>query len=331
MISILMPIKNTSLYLSDCLDSILAQTFEDWELLAVNDHSTDSSLELLQNYAQKDARIRVYNNTGNGIIAALRLAYSKSKGEFITRMDSDDLMEANKLEQLEKQLKQAGKGYLAVGQVNYFAEGELGQGYLNYANWLNELTQIGQNFREIYKECVIPSPCWMVYRADLDSCGAFEPDRYPEDYDLCFRFYAQGLKVLPSAAVLHQWRDYGTRTSRTHEHYANNQFISIKTHYFRQLDYNPKGGLVLWGVGKRGKAIAKALQKEAVSFRWLCNNPKKIGHNIYGVIVEAVEQLANIIDPQVIVSIASPDEQPLVCLELENLGLEAAKDYFLFC
>lgn len=331
MVSILMPVKNTSLYLSDCLDSILAQTYQNWELIAINDHSTDSSLAILQQYSQKDARIQVYNNTDTGIITALRLAFSKSKGTLITRMDSDDLMEVTKLAILVKQLKEAGEGHLAIGQVNYFSEDKLGQGYRNYAAWLNELTQKGQNFKEIYKECVIPSPCWMVHRTDLNSCGAFEPDRYPEDYDLCFRFYAQGLKVLPSLTILHQWRDYGTRTSRTHEHYANNQFINIKTHYFKQLDYNPQRTLVLWGVGKRGKAIAQTLQAERLSFSWFCNNPKKIGHRIYDVIIESVEQLSHLTHPQVIVSIASPDEQPLVCQELELLGLKAAEDYFLFC
>jgi len=171
----------------------------------------------------------------------------------------------------------------------------------------------------------------MVYRDDLDSCGAFTPNRYPEDYDLCFRFYAQGLKILPSVYILHQWRDYGTRTSRTHEHYANNQFIAIKTHYFSQLDYDSKRTLVLWGAGKRAKAIAQALQQLNIPFRWLCNNPKKIGHQIYGLLVENIEQLPKISKPQVLVSIASPEEQPLVCQELDNMGLSAAKDYFLFC
>ncbi|MCP4438962.1 MAG: glycosyltransferase family 2 protein [Aureispira sp.] len=330
-ISILMPAKNTSNYLAACLDSILAQTYKNWELLVVDDHSTDHSLELLHEYAQQDARIQVFSNQDHGIIAALRLAYSQSKGQFITRMDSDDLMESNKLEQLQAQLEQAGKGYLAIGQVNYFAEGELGQGYKNYAQWLNGLTQEGQNFKEIYKECVIPSPCWMIYREDLESSRAFEPNRYPEDYDLCFRFYAQGLKILPSASILHQWRDYGTRTSRTHEHYANNQFIAIKTHYFKQLDYDPERTLVLWGAGKRAKAIAQALLGLEVPFRWLCNNPKKIGHQIYGLLVEDIMQLNQISRPQVLVSIASPDEQSLVCQELEKMGLIAAQDYFLFC
>jgi len=57
------------------------------------------------------------------------------------------------------------------------------------------LTAKGNNFQEIYKECVIPSPCWMIYRTDMDKCQAFLPNRYPEDYDLCFRFYENGMRT----------------------------------------------------------------------------------------------------------------------------------------
>ncbi|MCW9041214.1 MAG: glycosyltransferase, partial [Flavobacteriales bacterium] len=82
MISIIMPVKNTSLYLSECLNSIINQTEKNWELIAVNDHSTDNSKEILASFANQDNRIKVWDNTGNGIIDALQLAYSKSSGTF---------------------------------------------------------------------------------------------------------------------------------------------------------------------------------------------------------------------------------------------------------
>ena len=75
MISILLPVYNNSLHLGECLDSILAQSEASWELIAVNDHSTDDSWQILQRYALRDARIRPRRNTGpKGIIPALRIA-----------------------------------------------------------------------------------------------------------------------------------------------------------------------------------------------------------------------------------------------------------------
>ena len=260
-VSIIIPFKNTAHFLPECLDSIVNQTYIDWEVLAVNDHSTDTSLELLSSYSQRDKRIKVFQNNGNGIIPALQTAFAQSSGGFVTRMDSDDIMEPNRLEVMVNSLIKYGKEHVAVGKVKYFSNRGISNGYQRYEEWLNQLTSTGNNFEEIYKECVIPSPCWMVYRSDFEQSKGFEPKRYPEDYDLTFRFYEHGFKIIPCDQVLHLWRDYDTRTSRTHEHYAQNYFLDIKLHYFLKLDYDKNRPLVVWGAGFKGKKIAKGLKK----------------------------------------------------------------------
>ena len=122
MISILIPFKNTGAFLNECLDSILAQTYVNWQIVAINDHSNDNSLSIAESYAKKDSRIQVYTNSENGIIPALRLAYQKSTGEFITRMDSDDIMKPNRLEFMVEALQTKGKKHVAIGQVQYFSQ-----------------------------------------------------------------------------------------------------------------------------------------------------------------------------------------------------------------
>ena len=226
MVSILIPFKNTEQFLPECLASILAQTHSDWEVIAVNDHSTDKSEKVVRSFSQKDSRIKVYENKGHGIIPALRAAYANASGNFITRMDSDDIMQPNRLAVMVKALQDSGKGHVAVGQVRYFSEYGISDGYAKYERWLNQLTAQGANYNEIYKECAIPSPCWMVHTEDLEKCGAFLPDRYPEDYDLTFRFYENSLCIIPCETVLHLWRDYPERTSRNHHHYAQNYFLT---------------------------------------------------------------------------------------------------------
>ncbi|MDT7830734.1 glycosyltransferase family A protein, partial [Pricia sp. S334] len=121
LVSILIPFKNTERFLNDCLDSIRIQSYENWEVLAVNDHSTDHSLSLVHGYADNDNRIKVFQNEGKGIIHALRTAYGKSSGLLITRMDSDDIMLPNKLQVMVDSLRRNGSGHLAVGQVEYFS------------------------------------------------------------------------------------------------------------------------------------------------------------------------------------------------------------------
>ena len=331
LISILIPFKNTSGFLPECMDSILNQTYKNWELLIVDDGSTDSSFKIVSRYAHKDSRIHLYKNSGNGIIDALRLAFSKSSGDFITRMDSDDIMFPNKLEVLITNLHQNGKKYVAVGMVEYFSLDGIGDGYANYEKWLNKLTKTGDNYTEIYKECVIPSPCWMVHRDDLLACDAFNPNLYPEDYDLAFRFYKQGLTCIPSDQVLHKWRDYSTRTSRTHEHYAENNFLEIKLKYFLELNYDKTRPLAVWGAGNKGKNMAKLLQKASVPFYWICDNPKKIGKDIYNVTLQEFSYLKELDNPQSIITVANKNAQKEIKDYFHKLNMVAMTDYFFFC
>ncbi len=326
-----MPVKNAAPYLDDCLTSIQKQSEEDWELLAVNDHSEDESLSILEHYASIDARIQVFQNQGQGIIPALRTAFAQSKGTYITRMDADDLMPIQKLATLKKLLVTNGLGHLATGKVRYFSEGQLGNGFKSYEEWLNSLVENNNHYQEIYKECVIPSPCWMVHRKDFQAIGAFQPNRYPEDYDLCFRFYEQGLKVCASTEVLHDWRDYPIRTSRTHQHYSDNRFLAIKLHYFLKLDRIPSKSLVIWGAGKKGKWLAKNLTEKQLPFHWVCNNPQKIGKHIYDQLLRSIDDLNHIDAPQILIAVASPKEQDSIRAWLKTRDRIAGKDYFFFC
>ncbi len=331
LVSILIPFKNTERFLYDCLDSVRSQTYQNWEVLAVDDYSSDTSRALVESLSKKETRIKVLNNKGTGIIQALRTAYDQSKGQLITRMDSDDIMTADKLRVMVDSLLGHGKGHLAVGQVNYFSDQGIGDGYARYEKWLNALTETGSNYSEIYKECVIPSPCWMAFREDLDSCGAFIPDRYPEDYDLAFRFYEKGLQCIPCNQVLHHWRDYDSRTSRTSERYAQNYFLDIKMHYFLKLDYNPDRPLTVWGAGKKGKQIAKGLQKQDIPFQWLCDNPKKIGKEIYGEKMLHYSELQVLENSQSIITVANGEAQTIIMGYFEKLGQKHLSDYFFFC
>ncbi len=149
LVSILIPFKNTAEYLPECINSIQNQSYTNWQVIAINDSSTDNSLEIMNAYASEESRISVYTNTGSGIIEALRMAYLHCKGDFITRMDSDDIMTTNKLETMLKSLLEHGKKHIAVGQVSYFSAKGISNGYERYEKWLNKLTAIGNNYAEI--------------------------------------------------------------------------------------------------------------------------------------------------------------------------------------
>ena len=101
MISIVVPIYNGENYIEDCLKSILVQTYEDWELILIDNASEDNSLRVCKEYAAKDDRIQVLRQHNNmGVSVARNLGIEKARGEFITFIDIDDWIEEDYLEKL---------------------------------------------------------------------------------------------------------------------------------------------------------------------------------------------------------------------------------------
>lgn len=94
-ISIIIPIYNAALYLERCINSVLAQTFTEWELILVDDGSTDSSGVICDEYACRDSRIRVIHMANSGVSSARNTGLDNANGEWIVFCDSDDQMDSN--------------------------------------------------------------------------------------------------------------------------------------------------------------------------------------------------------------------------------------------
>tara|TARA_Y100000991_G_scaffold153175_1_gene116344 strand:+ start:3755 stop:4729 length:975 start_codon:yes stop_codon:yes gene_type:complete len=308
MVSIIVPYKNPLPYFEDCLKSILNQSYKKLQIILVNDHSTDNSEKLALKFSKEDSRLELVNNIGKGIIDALNTGNEIARGKYITRMDADDLMTENKIEILRSLLEKKKTNYIAVGGVKYFASKKsMGNGYLKYANWLNELTSEERNFKEIYKECTIPSCCWMMNRSDFENIEGFKKLNYPEDYDFLFRVYYNQIKLTTTKEIIHLWRDHPMRTSRHSKNYEFKNFIPLKVKYLVENELKTKEELVLWGCGKKGKLLAKKLIENNSSFTWISNNQKKIGLEIYQKKIQSIKLLKLEKKKLIICSISSKD------------------------
>lgn len=104
-ISIIIATYNSEQTLSRAIDSVIAQTFDDWELLIVNDGSTDGSANILANYAEKDNRIHIFNKVNEGVAMARKLGIENAHGEYSIHMDSDDWAEPTMLEDMYNKAK----------------------------------------------------------------------------------------------------------------------------------------------------------------------------------------------------------------------------------
>ena len=308
MVSIIIPYKNPLPYFEDCLKSIVNQSYKKLQIILVNDHSTDDSEKLAIQFLKADSRIELVNNKGKGIIDALNTGSEIAVGKYITRMDADDIMSENKIKILRSLLEKKKKKNIAVGGVKYFASKKpMGNGYLKYASWLNELTSNEKNFKDLYKECTIPSSCWMMYRSDFENIKGFKKLNYPEDYDFLFRVYYNKIKLTTTKEIIHLWRDHPKRTSRNSKDYLFENFIPLKIKYLLNNELKTKEELVLWGSGKKGKLVAKKLIEENCSFTWISNNQKKIGLEIYQQKIQSTDLLKLKNKKLIICSISSKD------------------------
>lgn len=100
MVSIIIPVYNVEQYISQCIESIFAQTYTDFELILINDGSTDKSGEICDNYAKKDSRIHVFHKKNGGVSSARNVGIEHATGEWINFIDSDDWISPDYLEKL---------------------------------------------------------------------------------------------------------------------------------------------------------------------------------------------------------------------------------------
>ena len=286
-ISILMPFKNEENYIEECLNSILIQSYTDWQLIAVDDHSKDQSKSILEQ--EKDPRIEIYTNEGIGILPALQTAQKHIKGQFVTRMDADDIMPMHKLESLLELVQSKSGGIVATGAVKYFSDLEISEGYQRYEYWLNKTADGERFYKRIYRECTVASANWMMHIADFNEMNGYNMLGYPEDYDMIFHWRKHGFQIKSCSQMTHLWREHPERTSRNSERYQQESFFRLKLSYF--LEEFKDSPLYLIGTEKKGQLIASLLEEHQVAFRWFTHEEEKTGTIKQGLKLEHISIL----------------------------------------
>lgn len=106
-VSIIVPVYKVEKYLPKCIDSILAQTFSDFELLLVDDGSPDNSGKICDEYAKRDSRIRVFHKPNGGVSSARNLGLDEARGEWVTFVDADDWLDSNCMAKCSEQFEKS--------------------------------------------------------------------------------------------------------------------------------------------------------------------------------------------------------------------------------
>jgi glycosyltransferase involved in cell wall biosynthesis len=325
-VSVLVPVKNAAPFLHDCLHSIEQQSFSDWECLLLNDASTDNSEEIITQFVQRDRRFTRVIASGSGLISANVDLLQAAQGEYITRMDADDLMPKNKIQGLYDALKNATTPSVATGMVQFFPDENCGTGTMFYENWLNERCIKNDHWQHIWRECVIPSPCWMIRTDDFRRAGGFDHSVYPEDYHMAFRLFFQGFQVIPVAEICHLWRQHSGRFSRT-EHYSAESFMRMKwTHWKQRYAINGNQVNILGSMDK-GKLLVKLADEDGFETQWLAHKEHIAGNKWDGHTLAFYQNAGLFEGTKVISTLSSIDNHDEVYAWLEEKGCEV----FRFC
>lgn len=183
LVSVIMPIFNAQQYLTDAIDSIICQTFENFELILINDASTDKTLQIIHKYIKKDKRIRLINNNKNLQMAkSLNLAIKQAKSDLIARMDQDDISLPNRLE-VQYAFMQANPNVAITGNdIIIIDEKDKVIGKRAYPTTSRGLKRI------LFRYSAFAHPTVMFRKSLFQKVNGYNPDKHPcEDIDLWFR------------------------------------------------------------------------------------------------------------------------------------------------
>jgi glycosyltransferase involved in cell wall biosynthesis len=208
-VSVLLPVFNAERFLPAALASILAQTFTDWELIAVDDGSTDASPRILRDFAEKDARIRLITRPNTGIVGALNDALAPARGALIARMDADDISLPARF-QLQVDFLNSHPDCVLLGtQVLIIDEDADPIGPLKSIEL--EHDRIDRALLELRWPIVHPTV--MMRRQTVSDIGGYAEGTFPhEDHDLFLKLCERGHAANLPQALLH-YRRHATSVS----------------------------------------------------------------------------------------------------------------------
>lgn len=163
-VSIIVPIYNGEKYLDDCIQSIIEQSYNNFELILVNDGSKDSSLNICQRWKLKDSRVRICTKENGGVSSARNYGIKVCKGDYILFVDCDDILSQDYLLKMVEVVFKEGKYLLPVSAMQFIGDGA----YFEFVEKdLSSLKKISDCVLEMYDRHLLNSPCNKLYNKSI--------------------------------------------------------------------------------------------------------------------------------------------------------------------
>lgn len=260
-ISVILPVYNAQESIGKSIESILTQFFEDFELIIINDGSTDNTLLIISSF--KDHRIRICTTPNRGIARALNFGIKLAKADIIARMDADDISLPDRLEKQLDYLNSNPDVGLVSCKVEYGGDRNANLGYALYVDHINKLMTHETMFIKRFQESPIAHPSVMYRKCLIEQFGGYAENKTAEDYELWLRWMNKGVKFGKINGKLLIWNDLPNRISRNNVAYSEAEFLKIKAKYlYKELSKKRRiFNVWIWGTGRKVNTSIKPFEQ----------------------------------------------------------------------
>ena len=265
-VSILLPYHNAAATINAAIESMLCQTFVDLELLLIDNASTDASRSIIEQYAQKDPRVRSIEEPRIGIAFALNTGLLHARGELIARMDADDLSLPDRIAK-QVAYMDAHPGIDVLGTRTIFRSTvEKNSGMRWFVEWQNGIISPEEHFAKRFIDAPLAHPTVMFRKSLIEKFGGYSSDPLPEDHELWLRWMDAGVRFAKLPEELLIWNDHVQRLSRNHANYSVHSFYRTKVKWLakwlkRVLNGRP---VIIAGTSTLCRERAALLENEGI-------------------------------------------------------------------
>ena len=225
-ISVLVPVRDAAPWLAASLASLWRQTLRDFEVIAVDDGSTDGSGALLDRAAACETRLRVVHTPAAGLPAALNTALALARGALVARHDADDLSHRDRLALQREHLARHPRVSVVGCRVRLFPAA--GVGMRRWATWHNALLTHEAMARDALIDSPLAHGTALLRRTALERVGGWRELGWPEDLDLWLRMLRAGHRFAKLPRALYAWRQHAASATRLDPRYRRERFMALR-------------------------------------------------------------------------------------------------------
>lgn len=268
LVTVIMPVYNAEKYLAEAIESILEQTYSDFEFIITNDGSTDNSLNIIKEYAEKDNRIRIVSRENKGLVYTLNEQINMADGKYIVRMDADDISGKERICKQVDYMEKNQDIYLAGCHYDMLVEPGTDEEIIKC---LNRINRDVNNFNDrviqhMFLGYVLLHPTW-IFRKELINCiGGYGNYKHCEDGEFLFRTLASGYRIGTVPEKLFQYRVYNSSKSgndRLSNTGLKEDMIDYHIKYMvKSLKEKFDKEYVVWGADITGSLAVKKIQEQ---------------------------------------------------------------------